>query len=362
MKKVLVNTGRLTIGGLENMVVSFAENTGNKYKYYFIVHNNTKVEYEDRIKNISGNILRVNNNNIFRYIVEIKEIMKKYGPFDVVHSHTLFFSGVVLSIAKLYKVPIRIAHSHSTNTGNKESLKNIIIHKILQIMIKVNGNVFCACGQKAGRYLYGTKFWNKNGTLIENGIDTRKFSFSVDTRTKIRRELGISENEFLIGQVGRIVPVKNFDFTIKIFQKIVQNNQNIKLLFVGDGPERESLEEKVEKSGLRGKIQFLGNVTNMNEIYSALDILLMPSLYEGFPVVLVEAQVNGLRCLISNKISKEVMLTNLITAKELREEVWIKEINKMINETNFEHRNDYMKLLMNYDIKNVAKKIEEIYG
>lgn len=361
MKKILVNTGRLTTGGLENMVVSFAENTINNYEYYFIVHNDSSVDYKERLRKINGKIIRVNSKNIYRYIGDIKKVIKQYGPFDIVHSHTLFFSGIILAMAKFYKIPIRIAHSHNTCAGIQENIKNKIVHKILGSLIKINGNVFCACGEKAGQYLYGKKFWNERGTLIENGIDTKQFIFSMEKRAKIRRELAMNEKDIIIGQVGRIALVKNLNFTIKVFQKLIKNNKNIKLLIIGDGPLRISMEEKVNKMGLGNQVLFLGNVDNMNEIYSALDILVLPSLYEGFPVVLVEAQTNGLKCLISDKISKEVILTDLIKMEELIEELWVKDINKIITQLNPEHRSDYIKLLQNYDIKNVAKKIEEIY-
>lgn len=361
MKKILVNTGRLSTGGLENMVVSFAENTAGDYEYYFIVHNDSNVDYKERLRKINGKVIRVNSKNIYSYIGDIKKIIKQYGPFDVVHSHTLFFSGIILSVARFYKIPIRIAHSHNTCASTKESIKDKIVHMLLGRLIKLNGNVFCACGEKAGEYLYGKKFWENRGILIENGIDTKQFVFSIEKRRIIRKKLGVDEKEIIIGQVGRIAPVKNLNFTIKVFQTLLKNNKNIKLLVIGDGPLRITMEEKVDKMGLRSQILFLGNVDNMNEIYSAIDILMLPSLYEGFPVVLVEAQTNGLRCLISDKISREVILTDLIKMEKLIEELWVKDINKIIMQLNIEQRSKYIKLLQNYDIKNVAKKIEEIY-
>lgn len=271
-------------------------------------------------KNIGGNIFVISNrlNRPFSYINKLIKIIKE-NKYDCVHAHgnsnTLAFE---LLAAKLAGCKCRIAHSHNTTCKHK------MIHKILSPLFLFTCNARLACGEEAGKWL----FKNLPFTIINNGIDTKVFSYRQEKRNEIRKKLELDDKRILIGHVGSFNDFKNQDFLIDI----LANMPNVSLIMIGDGPRRKIVEQKVKDKRLEENVIFTGGVDNVNDYLSAIDIIVMPSFYEGLPLTLVEEQVAGLRCIVSDNITKEVNLTGNVMFLSLNDSVsqWVREIEKCL--------------------------------
>ena len=212
-----------------------------------------------------------------------------------------FFS---LWAAKSAKVPVRIVHAHSTT--NKQEKKKNLMKQVLRPFSKVFANRYFCCSELAGRWLFGNKIYNQGKVyLLNNAIDVEKFKYNEKARKAKRKELNIKDKDLVIGHIGRFVKQKNHEFLIDIFNEIHKQNKNTILLLAGDGPLKEEIQNKVKKIGLEKNVQFLGQRNDANELYQAMDAFVLPSLYEGLPVVGVEAQTAGLPCFFSTDMTKE---------------------------------------------------------
>lgn len=218
------------------------------------------------------------------------------------------------------------------------------------------------CSELAGRWLFGKKTYNAGKVvLLNNAIELEKFSYNEKIRNKKRKELKIKKNQIVIGHIGRFVTQKNHTFLIDIFNEIYKENNNTVLLLVGQGPLVEEIKEKVNQLRLTDHVQFLGQRNDANELYQAFDIFILPSLYEGLPVVGVEAQSAGLLCIFSSDMTKETKVlrsTRFISLSSPEE--W----SNIILETYKNHqRKDTKKEITRngFDIEKEAKKLERIY-
>ena len=233
---------------------------------------------------------------------------------------------------------------------------------ILVIKFKILLNLFSthkiACSLQSGKFLYYGNF-----DVVNNGIDLNKFAYSEQFRNEIRKQYQIKSNEKVIGHVGRFVDVKNHNFIIDILKKISDSNYEVKLLLVGDGPNMHDIKEKVKKYHLLDNVIFVGNVSDSYKYYSAMDLLFFPSLYEGIPLTLIEAQANGLSIVASNKIDEKVKLTDKIVFFDLNDNV--ESIILLIKNSlsNSNHIINFNKLLnSDYSIHKTVKKLENIYS
>ena len=228
--------------------------------------------------------------------------------FDVIHVHTQNSSGFLYAqIAKEAGVPIRVIHSHSSRLGDG----NRIVKQLAQsaVRIKYGGaeNVRLACSVEAGRHL----FKQKGFCVIPNGIDTDQFLFNDGLRHKVRSDLGLCDEDVLVGCVGSLLPVKNHSRALDIFASFQEIEPRSKLLILGDGALRRNLEDKVVAMGLTGSVMMPGFVEDAHTYYHAMDKLLFPSLYEGLPISTIEAQCNGLPVIASDAVSREIAVTDL---------------------------------------------------
>jgi glycosyltransferase EpsF len=214
-------------------------------------------------------------------------------------------SVFTLFAAKQAGVPVRIAHSHST-LGKGEFKRNIM-KTLLRPFSRLYPTLLLACSEHAGRWLFGDKAFDKGRVkVMRNAIDVNCFRFNLQIRERVRKDLGISE-KLVIGHAGRFVSVKNHLFLFDIFKEVHSQRQDSVLLLVGDGELRTAAEERVKQYGLSDCVLFLGLRDDVHELYQAMDVFVLPSLYEGLPVVGVEAQCAGLPCLFSNRFTKETI-------------------------------------------------------
>lgn len=316
--RILQVVGSLENGGSQAMIMQlYRKIDRSKIQFDFIIFKEDNLFYKDEIEKLGGKIYLLpdyKGYNHFAYKKSWKHFLEQHSEYKIIHTHVRSTASIYLKIAKK-KGLITIAHSHSTSSG--KGIK-AFIKTIFQLRLRVYADYCLGCSQKANVWLYGSKIANSSKAYIfKNSIDLNNFLFDENIRDKIRNEYGIGKEDIVIGHVGRMVPVKNHEFIIDIYQEFYKQHEKSKLLLVGDGNLKEKLENKVESLQLENKVIFTGEKNNVNEIMQAMDLFLMPSFYEGFPVTLVEAQATGLKCLISKNITDDVCLTNLVEKESL---------------------------------------------
>jgi glycosyltransferase involved in cell wall biosynthesis len=360
--KVLQVIGSLNIGGAENIAMNFARFLDkDQFQVDFLVFGDVKGAYENEAIQLGCKVIHIDppSSSYFNYMRNIKRVLME-GEYDVVHTHTLLNNGLTLKAAFDLKIKKRISHSHSTNSGRKESILYKIYSFSMKKLIKKYATDYIACGDDAGEFLYGRELFKKKGKVLKNGIDVSKYAYNSKTRGEVRRSLGI-DKELLVGHVGRLTAVKNHDFLIEVFREIQKNNENTKLLIVGDGELRKSLEKKINQLGLTDNVIFTGIRTDIHDLLQAIDVIVFPSLFEGFPVSMVEAQAAGVPCIVSNKVTSQIKVTNLISFMSLEEsaKVWAQEsLKRAINERT--DRSAQMKE-KGFDVITTIKTLEKIY-
>ena len=320
------------------------------YLYFIEMPVNCKKE----IENLGGKCYKLPYPSFLKpwiFIKAVKQFFKNY-KYNTIHSHVIHLSFFFYPIAKFYGVKSIIQHSHATKWSDKflNGLRNRFLFFFARPFITKK----IACSNLAGKFLF-----KKNYMLINNGIDTEKFKFNKVIRNKIREELNI-KNEFIIGHVGRFSHEKNHNFIVDIFNEIFKQDQNSILLLVGDGPLKKEIEEKVNRLNLSDNVIFTGTKCNVNDYYQAMDVFILPSFQEAFPVVAIEAQTSGLPCIFSDKMTNKVILCN---SKQLNLNLFAKQwANEILKYKGFVRKNesDIIKK-KGFDIKENIKQIENLY-
>ena len=355
--------GKWLGGGVESVVMNYYRNIDrNKVQFDFICDEDSKYIPKDEIEGLGGKVILIPPyQKAFKYHKELKKELKE-GKYKIVHSHINTLSVFSLWAAKSAKVPVRIAHRHSTS--NKKEWKKTLLKNMLRPFSKVFATDYFCCSELAGRWLFGNKTYNQGKVyLLNNAIDVDKFKYNEKVRKAKRKELNIKDKDLVIGHIGRFVKQKNHEFLIDIFNEIHKQNKNAILLLAGDGPLKEEIQNKVKESGLEKNVQFLGQRNDANELYQAMDLFLFPSLYEGLGMVLIEAQCTGLPCVVSTEVPKNAKISNGVEFIPLSKnaKIWADESIKLI--TNKDIRKTILKTIKinNYNIKNEAKKLEKKY-
>ena len=365
--KILYFVDRMSKGGIQALVVDISKYIDkDQFQLDFLLLDDEGKSYEleDTLKSFGCNVYKLKDIWIrtpidyIKYYKKMKKFFETKGKeYDIVHMHSSSKNFLFLFFAKRNGVKIRIAHSHNTDFQTNNILK-IFLGNIMKKFLIKNATHFMACSKDAGNWLFGR---NTNVYILNNGICIDNFLYNEIIRDKLRKKYGIKENEIVCGNVGRIVDQKNQIFLIEIFKNICEQNNRYKLLLVGndDNELAKKLKGLVKKYKLEKKIIFTGFQNKVNEYLNVMDIFLFPSLFEGLGIVLIEAQANGLNCIVSDKIPKEAMITNNITAIPLEDkEKWIQKIFHT-DKT----RNDTFQDIQNagYDIKQQIKKLENYY-
>ena len=323
-------------GGLETMLMNYYRKIDrSKIQFDFMVHREERGDYDDEIEAMGGRIYRVlpiKPGNYKRYFQQLDNFFIKHKEYRVVHSHINENSGFVLKAAKKYNIPCRIAHSHLADLKLDYKYPFRLYGRI---NLKSNVTEYFACSKDAGKWLF--KNSKKDVIVLNNAVDAELFTPNNEVREKIRKKLNI-ENKFVIGHVGRFNPQKNHKFLIDVFNEILKIKNDAVLLMVGDGYLFDEVRTKVEKLGIQNNVKFLGIRSDIPTLMQGMDLFLFPSLFEGLPVVLVEAQAAGLKCVTSTGVTKESDLTDSLefydlnlSPKEWAEKVLNLDINKKDN-------------------------------
>ena len=359
MERILQILGGMNQGGAENFLMNLNRNIITKdVRFDYLV--NRKGIFDEEIKRMGGKVFYIpalQNIGMYKYIKILDNFYKEHSEYKIVNSHLNKVTGLILERAKKANIPIRISHSHSS-----KSSKNIIVNTYKMFLgskIKKNATLYLGCSDKANKWLYGR--YSDKAVILNNGIETKKFKFNDSIRNKIRNQLNIKENEVILGHVGRFTPVKNHLFLIDIFKEYNKRNLNSKLLLVGDGELKDKIKRKVQMLGLNNKVIMLGNRNDINELNQAIDFFVFPSVFEGMPMALIEAQASGLQIFASSNITKMVDITGNIKFISIKEspQLWAENIIC----TKLDRKDETEKIIeAGYDIKETANKYLKLIG
>lgn len=359
--RILQITGGMNMGGIENFIMNIYRNIDrNRVQFDFLIHQEKKQIFEDEIVALGGRVYRIpslGKVGHFKYIKGLREFFNNHKEYKVVHSHYNTISGVILREAKRCGIPNRISHSHIAYP--KYRLIERIYKEYSKSLIKGIATQKFACSEKAGKWLY-------NGVdsfkVINNGIEPLKYNFSIEIRGQKREELSLKDNEIAVGHVGRLTEQKNHKFLLEIFDKLLKLNSKYKLFLIGNGELEKEIINQIRELKLENNVILLGVRKDVNELLQAFDLFVFPSLYEGLPVTLVEAQGAGLKCFISDSVTREIDLecglTEFISLNKSAQE-WAEIIN---NNKEYERKNTIEALRKHgYDMTQNAKELENLY-
>lgn len=352
------------LGGVEAFVMNiYRKIDRTKIQFDFLVDHNKKLPFEDEIVALGGRVyheyyyMRSKNEES---AVTVKDFFDRHPEFAGVHLHlnglnTLFR---VLMEAKNHNVPIRILHSHNNNYMFKYNMKQKVYERYVKFVMNRYVTDYFACSEEAGVWMFGK---HRPFTVIQNAIDLDKFAFDASVRERIRAELSVDAVEKLIGFAGSFNYQKDPLFLLEVFHEVYKLDASYKLLMLGKGKLFEDVLQKVKEYKLENAVMCVGSKSNVNEYMQAMDLFLLPSRFEGFGIVLLEAQAAGLRCITSKGVvAKSADITGNVKfiSKELLPEVWAKEV---IN-TSCE-RYDAKSLLAKseYNVDRLVEKMENIY-
>lgn len=355
MKKVAQMLYMFSMGGVENFLMNMYRNVDrNEYQFDFILQVDYEGYFEKEIESMGGKIFRIPRfeKHPIKHIVELYRILKN-GNYIAFHRHTansvVFYDMI---IAKCAGIKTRIAHSHNTTHEHK------IINYLSRPFLKIFSTKKLACGIEAGKWLYG----NGKFEVLNNGIDVQKFCFNDNMRQVYRQKLNIN-NKIVIGHVGRFENQKNHKFLIDMFAKLCKKSDKYELILCGEGSLREKMQIACEEKGIEEKVKFLGARQDVNCILQAMDIFAFPSLYEGLPITLIEAQMSGIPIIMSEKIAKETIYNSNVQVLGISDsdiDEWCEKIIKC-KEESINRKNIAENLIKDYDVKSIVNKLEKIY-
>lgn len=302
-------------GGLETMLMNYYRHMDRSLvQFDFLTHRHDKADYDDEIERLRGKIYHLPRLVPWSpgYRHALNQFFLAHPEYRIVHVHQDCLSSVILKAAKKSGVPVRIAHSHSSSQDKDIKYPIKLFYK--RFIPRYATQLF-ACGEDAGRWMFnGSDF-----KVLKNAIDVSSYKFQAERRALIRGSLGIPDNNLVIGHVGRFSYPKNHLYLLDVFASVHVKNPNTSLLLVGDGELRPQIEQKLQELGLKDAVILTGVRSDVPDLLQAMDIFVFPSLYEGLPVTLVEAQASGLPCVISSQIPVDCDLTTLIQRISLRE-------------------------------------------
>lgn len=364
MKKILYVIGGLDRGGAESYLMNYLRKINHK-KYQFIIAtfmkptSGNKYAYEDELTKMGVKIVRLRDTRFKKpwdFTKQIEDLVRS-EKIDIIHSQIDFMSALTLPGAKRGGATNLISHSHNTYNSEFNSPVKNIASKILRRRLLKYAKVRLACGEEAGKYLYGKR---AKFTVIPNGIDMESFKYDELARKKIRDDHKIPANATVLLNIGRLEKQKNQHFLLDVFKQYLSNNPNSYLFIIGDGSLRDSLLKKINDDHLSKKVFLLRALPNVRDYYMAADYFLLPSLYEGVPFVGIEAQASGLKCLFSDGTPEEAKILPTTEFLSLDYQKWAASINKpntAKQRINFNH----IETANKYNINNSVKILEDIY-
>lgn len=322
--------------GAETMMMNYLRYIDrNKIQMDFLINRQEKADYEKEIEGLGSKVYHMSPlypGKFHQYKKEFRMFLRQHPQYKIIHSHLEERSYFALKIAKEEGITTRIVHAHSVPRGH--NLKMIMRLYFRKRLRKYYTHAF-ACGENPAKWLFGT---TEDVIFMRNAVDTKRFRFNASIRNKIRKSLKIKENQLVIGHIGRFVEEKNQMFLVDIFKEISRQMPDSRLLFIGGGKPKaeekykEKVKKKVKETGLESKVCFLGVRDDIEKLIQGIDVLVMPSLSEGFPVTLVEAQSAGTPCVVSGVVSNEVNVTGELQYQSVFDDA-VEWANKIVSMT-----------------------------
>ena len=356
-ERILHVFGTLNRGGAETLVMNIYRNIDrSKIQFDFVVHHEEEGAYEEEVRKLGGKVYRVPNykgSNHFAYKKAWDKLLKNHPEYKIIHCHKESIVALVMDEAKKNG---RIAIAHSHNTQNIPGFKGKVMD-VLNKNVDAKADYRFACSVDAGYWMFGR---DKDFTVIDNGIEVENFTYNPDIRAKIREKLGFSDKKVL-GHIARFNKQKNHSFLIDIFTDLIKEDDNYLLVLAGVGDLKDEIEKKVKTLGIEDKVIFLGSIGYVNKLLQAIDIFILPSLYEGLAVSTIEAQAAGLKCLLADTIDRNSKITDLVEFIPIDggTRPWIEEIHKALPY----QREDTSEMIKKagFDIRETAEKLSEFY-
>lgn len=358
VKRLLCIVGSMNAGGAETFLMKiYREIDKSKYQMDFAVADANEGFYDKEIISMGGKIHHITpkSKGVFENFGDIRRLVRREGYKYVLRTSQHSLSALELLAAKLGGAKVRVFRSSNSNTTTG-SKKQLLLHNLCMFMPRFFANVRIAPSTEAAEYMFGKGcIESGNALLVNNGVDTSVYKYSEIGKTKTRHELGIDIQNFVVGHIGRFNQQKNHKFLVDVFKEIRMINSKAILLLVGTGELQDSIKQEVVQLGLKDCVVFAGVREDIPEILSAMDVFVFPSLYEGMPNTVIEAQATGLPCIISDTITKEANITRLVEYVSLEKSPreWAEMALKI--QTCREPQNiEFDK--MGYSIKSVAEK------
>ncbi len=364
MKRILhINSTIYINSGVMSVIMNYYENINRsniQFDFlYFVKKPNSYKTYEKRIKELGGRVYYIPNvKHIISFNKSLDALLKKYKYYNTVHIHDPFMAKIIYRTLKKNEIKNIIIHSHASKWSDKKI--SGIRNKILCKKVPSIANYKFACSKIAGELL----FKDDSFTIIKNAINVDKYKYNQQKRESVRKSLGIQKNTIVFGHVGNFNNQKNQLFLIDIMSEIQKINNNTILLLIGDGGLRSKIENKIKTARIDNKTILLGKKDNVEDYYNAMDCLILPSLYEGFPMVGIESQCNGLPVVASDTITKEIDICNckfISLSKTPR--YWAEESLKAATNNMPSDRCRKAQIIekSGYSIKKEANNLEKIY-
>lgn len=344
-------------GGLETMLMNYYRHMDrDKVQFDFLVHRDFEADYDAEILSLGGRIYHMPRLIPWSksYQKKLKDFLCAHPEYRIVHVHQDCLSSVALQCAEECGIPVRIAHSHSSSAV--KNLKYLLKLYYMRRIPRVSTHLF-ACSRQAGDWMFAKHPY----TIVPNAIAASQYVYSEEMEYAVREEFGLTD-QLVIGHVGNFTPAKNHRFLLEIFQEVKRKQENAKLLLVGGGDGIQAIQEKADTMGISDAVIFAGTRKDVPRLMQAMDVFVFPSLYEGLPVTLIEAQAAGLPCVVSDAVSQESEVTKgLLTYRDLSDSAaeWAECILKKKKTCCQTHISEICDA--GYEIEEAAKKLQAFY-
>lgn len=308
MIRILHSVSNMDRAGIETMLMNYYRHMDrSRIQFDFLANKGKPGDYDEEIRAMGGRVWvspGLSPAKYPAYMVYMKRLLAENPDIRVLHAHNEAMGFYALRGAQRAGLPVRIAHAHNTRIirDYKWPLK-----MVCKALLPLSATELCACGTDSGIYFFGSKRWERQGRLIHNAIEVERFRYQEELRARMRREAGLGDAP-VVGHVGRMNVQKNHRRLLEIFAALSRRMPEARLVLIGVGELEQEVRAQARRLGLAEKIHFLGLRADVDAWYQAMDVFLMPSLFEGLPVVGVEAQAAGLPCVFSDAITREIVL------------------------------------------------------
>lgn len=363
MLRVLHSVSNMDRAGIETMLMNYYRHIDrSKVQFDFLVNKAKPGAYDAEIRQLGGHIYQspgLDPLHYPQYLRFVRQLLAQDERIRILHAHNEAMGLYALNGARQSGLRCRIAHAHNTRIQLDYKWPLKILCKSF---LPTAATHLWACGQQAGRYFYGPEQWNARGMVLRNAIDTQRFLYDPARRAQMRTQFACT-NAVVIGHVGRFAPQKNHRRLLEIFAALLHRQPQARLVLIGTGELEAAAHRHAQQLGVSAQVLFAGEQCNVQDWYQMMDLFLLPSRFEGLPVVGIEAQAAGLPCLFSDKVPAEVLLS--AQAKQLpldsSDEVWASVIQQMLQQPLDRTRGAQIVREAGYDITAEAARLQTLY-